>query len=132
MAKLKYLKCSLPGCTATVGQHSKVKNKNKTFCAAHRTTKKAEADKFKMDRGCENVNGKYEFNCVCSHVRVPESLDINHIDGNNDNRDPSNIEVLCRMCHSEITIKQEHHLSSKKGSRELELSDEAKKIFVFS
>jgi 5-methylcytosine-specific restriction endonuclease McrA len=44
-----------------------------------------------------------------STIIDPATLDINHIDGNNGNRDPSNIEILCKMCHSVVTIRNEHH-----------------------
>jgi len=105
---LKYLKCSVPNCCNTVGQHSK--KKNKQVCEPHRKKRKGEVDKWKMDQGCANRDGHYGFPCVCKDILDPVTLDINHIDGNNDNRDPSNIEVLCAMCHRLVTIRNEHHL----------------------
>ena len=49
MATLSYLKCSMPNCNNTVGQHSKRTNKNKQVCSAHRTHKKGEVDKWKLN-----------------------------------------------------------------------------------
>jgi 5-methylcytosine-specific restriction endonuclease McrA len=42
-------------------------------------------------------------------VLCSAQLDINHIDGNRHNADPSNLEVLCRNCHAIVTVEHEHH-----------------------
>lgn len=125
----------MPQCNNTVGQHSKQRNKNKQVCDAHRRQRKDEVDNWKLSLGCQNKDGffgdgKYGFKCVCTMIRTPASLDINHIDGNNDNRDPNNIEVLCKMCHSEVTIQQKHHLGVKK-KRQIQLDPEVAKIISF-
>jgi len=117
MATLTFLKCSYPNCTNTVGQHSKVKNTNKQVCSAHRTHRKREVDKWKMDKGCANSDGHYGFPCVSSEILDPATLDINHIDGNNANRNESNIEVLCKMCHTVVTIRNGHHLQPRPDRR---------------
>lgn len=109
MAILKYLKCSLPTCHNTVGQHKE--NQNKQFCHAHRKHRKHEVDKWKMDQGCANRDGHYGFPCVSRTILDPVQLDINHIDGNNTNRDEKNTEVLCKMCHPVVTIRNGHHLT---------------------
>ena len=98
----------MPNCDNTVGQHRK-NRANKQVCSAHRTHRKAEVDKWKMHQGCANHDHHYGFPCVCSTIIDPATLDINHIDGNNGNRDPSNIEILCKMCHTVVTIRNEHH-----------------------
>lgn len=108
MATLPYMKCSLPSCSNTVGQHDKAKNVNKQLCEAHRKSKKIEADKWKLNQGCNNT-GQYGFPCTTSEIIDSCQLDINHIDGNNNNRNPSNIEVLCSNCHRVVTIRNEHH-----------------------
>jgi len=107
----------MPNCSNTVGQHSKTKNTSKQVCSAHRTNRKNEVDKWKMQQGCANHDGHYGFPCVCSTILDPATLDINHIDGNNGNRDPSNIEVLCKMCHTKVTIHNEHHLQARPDRR---------------
>ena len=123
MATLKHMKCSMPNCGNTVGQHSKVKNKNKQVCSAHRTRKKLEVDNWKMQQGCANSDHHYGFPCVCSTIIEPATLEINHIDGNNSNRDPSNIEVLCSMCHRTATLRQEHHLNQTTEDRRTKLAN---------
>lgn len=122
MIFLPYLKCSMPNCHNTVGQHDKAKNKNKQVCDPHRKTRKHEVDKWKSHCGCANRDGHYGFPCVCTTILDPATLDINHIDGNNMNRNPSNIEVLCKMCHTLVTIRNEHHLQPK-ASRRIKLAD---------
>ena len=122
MTVLIHLKCSLPTCNNTVSQHSKTHNKNKQFCNAHRTRRKHEIAKWKMDRGCANKDGHYGFPCVCKLVLDSIQLDINHIDGNNMNRDPANIEVLCKMCHALVTVRNGHHLTPS-GTRRLKPID---------
>ena len=117
MTTLKHMKCSMPNCENTVGQHSKNKNSNKQVCSAHRTNRKTEVDIWKMNKGCANKDGHYGFPCVCSTIIEPMTLDINHIDGNNGNRDPSNIEVLCKMCHPVVTIRNQHHLQPRPDRR---------------
>jgi hypothetical protein len=117
MATLKYLKCSMPNCSNTVGQHNKGKNTNKQVCSAHRGHRKHEVDTWKMNQGCANRDGHYGFPCVCSTILDAATLDINHIDGHNGNRDPSNIEVLCKMCHTMVTLRNQHHLQPRPDRR---------------
>lgn len=103
----------MPNCHNTVGQHSKRQNTNKQVCEPHRKTRKSEVDIFKMRSGCANKDGHYGFPCVCSVILEPATLDINHIDGHNENRDEKNIEILCKMCHTVVTIRNEHHLGER-------------------
>jgi hypothetical protein len=107
---LPYLKCSFPGCTRTVGQHNKKTNANKTMCSYHRTAGKHAVDLWKMNNGCANKDSHYGFPCVVTDILSPDTLDVNHIDGNNLNRDESNIEILCKMCHTRVTRLNGHHM----------------------
>jgi hypothetical protein len=122
MTTLTHLKCSMPNCPNSVGQHSKTKNTSKQVCSAHRKKRKNEVDTWKMQQGCANHNGHYGFPCVCSTILDPATLDINHIDGNNGNRDPNNIEVLCKMCHTKVTMNSGHHLQAR-PDRRLKIAD---------
>lgn len=117
MTTLKYLKCSMPQCNNTVGQHSKKNNKNKQVCSAHRTYRKHEVDKWKLDNGCNNKDGRYGFPCMAKGFIHSSQLDINHIDGINSNRDPKNIECLCRLCHPVVTLNNDHHLTTTESRR---------------
>jgi hypothetical protein len=105
----------MPNCHKTVGQHNKQTNKNKQVCSTHRTKRKNEVGTWKMNQGCANRDGHYGFPCSCCIILDPAQLDINHIDGNNSNRDPANIEVLCKMCHIMVTLRNQHHLQPKQS-----------------
>jgi hypothetical protein len=107
----------MPNCNNTVGQHSKSLNTSKQVCSAHRTTRKHQVDKWKLDQGCANRDGHYGFPCVSNTILHPSQVDINHIDGNNGNRDEKNIECLCKMCHPLVTIRNGHHLQARPDRR---------------
>ena len=107
---LPYLKCSFPGCCRTVGQHNKKTNANQTMCSYHRGKGKHEVDRWKMNNGCANKDSHYGFPCVVTVILSPDTIDVNHIDGNNLNRHESNIETLCKMCHAKVTLLNGHHM----------------------
>ena len=132
MNKLPPLKCSLPFCNNSVGYHKKHKNgtyANKQVCQAHRNTRKNELDVWKMSQGCANIDAHYGFACVSSTILNPATLDLNHIDGNNLNREPNNIEVLCKMCHTIVTINEGHH--TKTGPRKWKYDNNFDSLFQF-
>jgi hypothetical protein len=97
----------MPNCFNTVGLHRG--KQNKQVCSAHRTHRKSEVDAWKMEQGCSNKDGHYGFVCVSRLILDPVTLDINHIDGDNNNRQENNIEILCKMCHTLVTFKHGHH-----------------------
>jgi hypothetical protein len=106
-----FIKCSLPDCNNRVGQHRK--GRSKQFCEPHRKYRKHEVDLFKSKRGCQNDDGRYGgLPCSCS-ILDPSQLEINHINGHNDDRRDDNIEVLCANCHRLATKEGEHHLTGK-------------------
>ncbi len=127
--KLKHLKCSMPNCNNTVGQHSTILNKSAQVCSAHRKQRKTEVDDFKLEKQCANQDGHYGFECVCKKITYAPTLDINHKDGDNGNRDESNIEILCKMCHTRVTNEQGHHLTPR-PNRRVKFSEEAKGLFT--
>ena len=109
--------CAYPDCTNKVGYHEKYRKINgttgykwKRFCDDHRTTKKARVDDWKMSMGCQNVDGKYGFECTATIIS-PAQLDIHHKDGNKHNNIQSNLECLCGNCHSLVTVENGDHLN---------------------
>jgi hypothetical protein len=109
--------CSYPGCSNKVGYHKKYQKQDgspgakwKSCCEFHRTTQKSAVDIYKMKSGCSNVDAHHGFKCT-TNVIGPEMIDINHIDGNRYNNEPSNLECLCKSCHSKVTKDNEHHLN---------------------
>lgn len=115
--KLWSHKCAFPTCNNLVPYGNKTNGtgngpyyKFKTFCAHHRTgSGKIAADIWKLSQGCANATHQhYGVKCT-SNITSPTQLDVNHIDGNHSNNDPSNIEVLCKMCHQQVTMANGHH-----------------------
>lgn len=129
--RLPPLKCSFPSCNNTVGFHRVNKDGkgmlNKQVCEYHRHAGKPEIDRWKLDQGCANKDAHYGFACVCINIPHPATLDINHKDGNNLNRDPQNIEILCKMCHTTVTVNEKHHIPS--GERKWKISKKFKDLF---
>ena len=109
--------CALPGCIRKVAYHNtKAKTngttsvKYKMFCEHHRKRGKAAVDQWKLNQGCSNIDAHHGFKCTAT-IFGAEQLDINHIDGNRYNSDLENLEVLCRNCHSRVTVQENHHLN---------------------
>ncbi len=49
---------------------------------------------------------------ICGFIsQHPSQIDIDHIDGNHFNNDPSNLQSLCANCHRLKTITNRDHLS---------------------
>jgi len=73
--------------------------------------------KYKMGNGahrwavknyCENIDGRLGFNCptdvdslmaIFPKSQVVSGLDVDHIDGNHENNDETNLQTLCKTCH---------------------------------
>ncbi len=119
--------CAFPGCTHKVGFHKKIstggpngpKWKWKMFCSAHRGIKKHEVDTWKLGQGCANIDMHHGFPCT-SHISSASQLDVNHIDGDRNNQDPSNLEILCKVCHQQVTMNSGHHLTRYNNQVELD------------
>ena len=59
---------------------------------------------------CENRDGRLGFICRCK-IHHPTMLQLDHIDGNPSNNDPSNRQTLCANCHRYKTYVNKDHLS---------------------
>ncbi|NBO35927.1 hypothetical protein EBU91_00045 [bacterium] len=118
-SRYDFVKCSVPNCCNKVGYH-RAKNRKffdgfsirwKAVCEKHRNgIGKDLTDSWKLQQGCNNHTGKYGGVPCVSVITHPSQLEINHIDGNNLNRDANNIEVLCSNCHRLATMQQDHHM----------------------
>ena len=115
--KLWAPKCTFAGCSNLVGYHKKYIKEDgtpgfkwKSACDHHRTDGKMEFDEWKIAVGCENSDGHYGFDCPCQGAELTSGMvDVNHRNGNRKNNDPANLERLCRCCHGEVTIREQHH-----------------------
>lgn len=112
-------KCSVPNCINRVSYHRKGEKNNdylsvrwKSCCSYHRSNPSGIAEKRKWmeSRGCENADG-HVTGIPCRHPENP-SLTIDHKDGNRNNTDPSNIQVLCANCHQQKTKQNGDHQST--------------------
>ena len=110
-------RCAYDGCGTRVGYHSVEKTLDDEFsvnwkncCESHRNERKFEVENWKLKAGCVNVDARYGFKCTAT-ILYPEQLDINHIDGNRNNNDATNKEILCKNCHAHVTIENKHHLN---------------------
>ena len=115
----------MPNCHEGVDYHRVKTNKSgtniriswKNLCEKHRRKGIGRdlVDRWKVMHGCNNSSGKYGIACT-STIFTPAQLQINHIDGNNLNRDPSNIEVLCGNCHTYVTQQNKHYLPNRSNN----------------
>lgn len=52
---------------------------------------------------CSNVDGHLGFDCLIKWSKVPKwakgMTEIDHVDGDNSNNKPKNLQELCPMCH---------------------------------
>jgi len=80
---------------------------------------------------CENIDGRLK-DFVCT-TTIPMKngkpwkgvLDTDHIDGNPHNRDPSNYQTLCKVCHAWKTNKEKDYKSA--GRKKLKQQQLAQK-----
>jgi hypothetical protein len=121
--------CCFPGCNNLVHVVSKKKNKYRTTCHSHHKTKKHLKDAWKLSKQCANKHGTVTGTpCLVSgEFTNPAHLDIDHIDGNPFNNDPSNHQVLCKLCHVDKTMRRRDHMRSAKEKR---LTSTASNFFI--
>lgn len=60
---------------------------------------------------CSNLDGRLGFPCITDHNRFDQvstkgKFEVDHIDRNPNNDDPSNLQELCMHCHKEKGIRQ--------------------------
>jgi 5-methylcytosine-specific restriction protein A len=44
--------------------------------------------------------------CMLNHTRVTPANEVDHVDGDSFNNAPSNLQSLCKPCHSAKTVKE--------------------------
>ena len=53
---------------------------------------------------CENSDGRFGFVCYSQGIVIPSyMLDLDHINGDHHDNDPSNFQTLCKCCHAHKT-----------------------------
>lgn len=69
---------------------------------------------------CENHDGHLGFNCPVPHENwsgFESGLDLDHVDGNHYNNDPSNVRTYCKLCHGKKSIESGDCNSKKPSAR---------------
>ena len=69
---------------------------------------------------CKNHPHRKHKKQICEECgfipQIPQQLDVDHIDGNHSNNDPSNLKTLCANCHRLKTFLNEEYIKRiKKG-----------------
>ena len=63
---------------------------------------------------CENIDGRLGYICESKIVAPRWQLEVDHIDGDNTNNDPANLQTLCANCHRYKTMLNEENLPKHK------------------
>jgi len=107
--------CQVTGCfnLAKIGNKGKDGNQlYKKFCNKHNSESYDSKDsKDKQLAKARDLRNKYDKSSACRHFKksfcevcgfVAKNkcqLDVDHIDGNHENNEPSNLQTLCANCH---------------------------------
>lgn len=70
---------------------------------------------------CENIDGRLDGNPCTTTIILLAQLDVDHIDGNPDNNDESNLQTLCKCCHTYKTLTNKDY--STPGRRKLRIKN---------
>lgn len=89
------------------------------LCAKRGTTKNGYTSWYKLCGSCRTKN-KVKFSyrkykkdhCeLCGFIpKIPQQLDVDHIDGNKENNSPLNFQTLCANCHRLKTHQNKDYL----------------------
>lgn len=99
--------CINQGCDHPVAFSSIYKNGTRRWRPVCWRCHQASYGKRKLDEGvvavkkdyCENIDGRFGYKCT-TYIPYPGALEMDHIDGNRENNIESNIQTLCKVCHS--------------------------------
>lgn len=108
--------CEQPADNAGYGRYHK-------YCSHHHKSKyKMNGFSHKQYRKtyCENEDGRLGYICTAKIVEPKWQLDVDHIDGDNKNNAPENLQTLCACCHRYKTKMNQENLKMHKRKTYLE------------
>ena len=94
--------CINKGCNRKVAKSGKYKLRPvcwKCHEASYGKRPLEEGVSFTKKDYCENIDGRFGYKCTAP-IPYPGALELDHIDGNQLNNIPKNIQTLCKVCHS--------------------------------
>jgi hypothetical protein len=108
-------KCAKPGC----GKYADNSGNGKyhKLCSSHHKGKYQMAGwNYKQYRKeyCENIDGRLGFKCTTTIMAPNWQIEVDHIDGDPNNNDVSNLQSLCNCCHRYKTMLHEENLPAHK------------------
>ena len=74
--------------------------------------------------GKRNIDGRFGYKCT-TYIPYPGALEMDHIDGNRENNTESNIQTLCKVCHS---YKGHMNNDYKKNKNKLTINEKGASI----
>lgn len=123
----KLPKCVNKGCNNDVAVRNWGNWSFKSECSSCQNMRKKniikEGIEIHKKKYCENIDGHLGFRCP---VRKEEwkyfqfSLDLDHIDGNHMNNNPSNIKTYCKLCHQRKSLESKDWSSKKSSARKFD------------
>jgi len=111
--KCNIKECHNPADNAGYGKYHKL-------CSFHHKKKyKMKGWHYKTHRKeyCENSDGRLGFVCDYKIVMPNWQLEVDHIDGNKENNEISNLQTLCANCHRYKTYMNSENLTHSKRKK---------------
>jgi hypothetical protein len=114
-------KCCVEGCNNRADNAGN--GKYHLRCSSHHKEKyKMNGWQYKQYREeyCENIDGRLGFTCTTTIMAPNWQIEVDHIDGDPTNNDPSNLQSLCNCCHRYKTMINEENLPRHKRKKMVE------------
>ena len=114
-------KCAEPKCR-NYADNSGYGKYHKLCSSHHKSKYKMAGWSYKNERKqfCENIDGRLGYKCTTTIVAPNWQLEVDHIDGDNENDDFDNLQTLCACCHRYKTMLNEENLPMHKRKKFIE------------
>lgn len=106
--------CTYPGCGKPAHNIGYDNFRSKCY---HHHSKKYEMSNWNYKKyrknHCDNIDGRFGFDCTATIHNVNYQLTIDHINGNHCDNSPSNLQTLCHNCHHWWTFTMGYNLKKE-------------------